>query len=779
MQTVFVIFGVTGDLMQSKILPGIFNLYRKKKLPEKFKIIGFSRRNFTDEDLRDYIQDLMIYKGFNYPEHWKKFLNNFSYVKGNFDNIEGYKTLYEKIDEIKNEWGTDPNKLIYLAVPPEHYRPIINNLLASKLSNINEGRTRIVLEKPFGRDLKHAIELDKLLGKSFKEEQIYRVDHFLGKETVRNILIFRFSNLFLAPSWNNKYIEKIEIKLAEKEQVIGRSDYYDVVGALRDVGQNHLLQLLALFTMGRPDDFTAENIWEKRSAVLSAMKIYRPDEVERYTVRGQYVGYRNERGIAENSNTETYFRIKTFINNSRWFGVPMYLESGKALDESKLEAIVTFKHQDPCLCPSDDQHYSNVLRYQIQPKEQITTSFLVKKPGFGNVLQQKKFQFDYKQAFGEEEFIEAYEKLLLDMITGDQTLFVTTDEILNQWRFVEPISKSWQADKPSLFFYQPHQKVNIEVIADNKQTMQKEVGLIGLGKMGSNLAKQLLGKKWRVVGFNRSIAKTENLKPFGIEVAGSIEELVKNLPKPRVIILMLPAGKTVDEIIFGKAGLLKYLDKGDFILESGNSYYKDTVLREKKCQARGIRFVDVGISGGPKGAGNGACLMIGGKSQDFMQLIPLFVEISIPGGVKFFEGAGAGHFVKMVHNGIEYGMMQAIAEGFTLLKNSKYKLDLHRVAEVYNRGSVIESRLVNWLKEALSLYGNDLQKVSGVVSHSGEGEWTVNTAREMNLKVKVIEEALNFRINSLKNPSFTGRLVSAMRGMFGGHFVYETKESKD
>ena len=265
--TVFVIFGITGDLMQSKILPALFNLYRKKRLPEKFKIIGFSRRDFNDEDLREYIQNLMIYKGFSYPEFWKKFLNNFFYVKGNFDQVEGYKILFEKVNETKKEWNCELNKLIYLAVPPEHYRSIIDNLLASQLSKNNHDWTRIVLEKPFGRDLRHAIELDRLLGTLFKEEQIYRVDHFLGKETVRNILIFRFSNLFLAPSWNNKYIEKIEIKLSEKEQVIGRSDYYDAVGALRDVGQNHLLQLLALFTMSHPMDFSPQSIWEKRSAI--------------------------------------------------------------------------------------------------------------------------------------------------------------------------------------------------------------------------------------------------------------------------------------------------------------------------------------------------------------------------------------------------------------------------------------------------------------------------------------------------------------------------------
>jgi len=258
----------------------------------------------------------------------------------------------------------------------------------------------------------------------------------------------------------------------------------------------------------------------------------------------------------------------------------------------------------------------------------------------------------------------------------------------------------------------------------------------------------------------------ENLVPVY-----SYEEMIKKLPSPRIVWLMLPNGKPIDDALFGKNGITKYLDKGDIVIDGGNSYFKDTVKRAVKLKKLGIKFMDAGVSGGPSGARNGACIMIGGDKKLFKYLEPLFQDMSQVNGYQFFSGAGAGHFVKMVHNGIEYGMMQAIGEGFNVLKRSNYKLDLHRIADVYNEGSVIESRLVGWLHDAFHIYGTDLKKISGKVSHSGEGEWTVKTAKEMKLKTKVIEESLKFRKQSQKNPDFTGQVVSALRGQFGQHPV--------
>jgi len=299
----------------------------------------------------------------------------------------------------------------------------------------------------------------------------------------------------------------------------------------------------------------------------------------------------------------------------------------------------------------------------------------------------------------------------------------------------------------------------------------REIAIIGLGKMGSAIVRRLLQKGWQVHGYDTSAAVVRELSGGGMKGANSPQALVAQLSEPRLIWLMVPAGKAVDEVLFGRSGISKKLSKGDIVIDGGNSFYKDSVRRAKKLKGLGITFVDVGFSGGPRGARDGACLMVGGEERTFRTLEPLLRDLSREEGYRFFPGAGAGHFVKMIHNGIEYGMMQSLAEGFAILKKSKYKLPLSRVAGIYNHGSVIESRLVGWMKLALEEYGENLASISGAVAHSGEGEWTVKTARELKVPVKIIEASLEFRVRSAKKPSYTGKLVSALRGQFGGHTV--------
>lgn len=322
--------------------------------------------------------------------------------------------------------------------------------------------------------------------------------------------------------------------------------------------------------------------------------------------------------------------------------------------------------------------------------------------------------------------------------------------------------------------------------------MRKEVGIIGLGKMGGGMVLHLLEQGWNVHGFARHTDTIRKFARKGMRAATSPTKLVANLPAPRVVILMVPAfappspkatdgrgkastgkpaGSPVDELLFGKEGIAKELTKGDIVIDSGNSFYKDATVRAKKLKRLGITFMDVGFSGGPSGARRGGCLMIGGDRKTFKKLEPLFKSLARPNGYQFFDGIGAGHFVKMVHNGIEYGMMQALGEGFAILKKSKYKLNLTRVTDIYNTGSVIESRLVGWLKSAFVEYGEDLKKVSGSVGHTGEGQWTAKTARELGVPAKIIEESFKFRIQSTKKPSYTGKVVSALRNQFGGHSV--------
>lgn len=307
----------------------------------------------------------------------------------------------------------------------------------------------------------------------------------------------------------------------------------------------------------------------------------------------------------------------------------------------------------------------------------------------------------------------------------------------------------------------------------------REIGIIGLGKMGNGIVRRLMQKGWTVHGHDHHAEHMRELASIGMKAAVSQDALIEALATPRLVWLMVPAkpkpGKStvspVDEVLFGPDGIAAKLNKGDVIIDGGNSFYKDTMRRAKKLEKLGITLIDVGFSGGPKGAREGGCLMIGGEDRTFRQLEPLFHDLAREDGYRFFRGAGAGHFVKMVHNGIEYGMMQAIGEGFAILKKSKYQIDVERAAEIYNRGSVIESRLVAWLKSAYKEHGKDLAAISGSVGHTGEGEWTAKTAKELKVPADIIERSFKFRVNSKRHPSYIGKVISALRGQFGGHAV--------
>jgi 6-phosphogluconate dehydrogenase len=279
--------------------------------------------------------------------------------------------------------------------------------------------------------------------------------------------------------------------------------------------------------------------------------------------------------------------------------------------------------------------------------------------------------------------------------------------------------------------------------------MKNEIVIIGLGKMGANMSLRLTQRGWKVLGLDK----------------GDDFSLIKGLLRPRIIFLSVPA-QAVDAVL---KVIQPFLEEGDIIVDSGNTYFKDSIKHAREMNKKGMRFIDVGISGGPEGAKRGAALMIGGDKKTFEYLLPLFKDLAREDAYQFFEGAGAGHFVKMVHNGIEYGMMQALAEGFTILKKSKFNLDLEKVADIYNHGSVIESRLVSWVQDSLKEYGQDFKNISGKVGHTGEGAWTVKTAKEMGIDAKVLDEAFRFRIKSQKKPSWTGKFLTALRAQFGGH----------
>lgn len=303
--------------------------------------------------------------------------------------------------------------------------------------------------------------------------------------------------------------------------------------------------------------------------------------------------------------------------------------------------------------------------------------------------------------------------------------------------------------------------------------MKKEIAIVGLGKMGSAMARRMMEKGWKVVGLDYNPETAEKLRSEGVLPVKTYTEMATSLTPQRIAWLLVPAGEAIDEALFGPGGIAESFSAGDIVIDGGNSFYKDAGPRAEKLKAKGIHFIDVGTSGGPAGARNGACLMIGGSKEGFENIEPLFKDFAREGGYQFFEGAGAGHFVKMVHNGIEYGMMQALGEGFEILEKSPFNIDLPRVANIYNNGSVIDSRLVGWLESAFKDHGPKLDGVSSIVSHTGEGEWTIKTANEMGIDVPVIRESFNYRVQSANNPRYTGKVVSALREQFGGHDVKE------
>ena len=775
--SILVLFGATGDLMAKKIVPALFHLFIKQKLPSHFKIVGFARREMTDEQFHEHIARLLESHAAA-REHRAAiapFLRFFSYQQGFFDGRAHYEHLQKELQNIDDAWGMCTNKLFYLAVPPEFYKTIFGHLSASGLTapcSPEEGWTRVLVEKPFGKDAKTAEDIDKLLGKLFREEQVYRIDHYLAKEMIQSILSFRFSNNLFEEIWSNEHIESIKISLRESIGVEHRGSFYDGLGALRDVGQNHLLQMLALVTMEHPQNLEGDAIRKERAQLLAHLERFSARDVAARTFRAQYEGYRAIAGVHPDSNAETYFNIKTFLHTPRWEGVPITLESGKRMGAARKEIVVTLKHPMPCLCPKGTvEHYKNKVIFSLEPREGITIQFWSKKPGLEFAMEERDFNFFLRAENQRAQYVEEYEKLLLDAIAGDQMLFLSTAEVSAMWAFIDPITTAWEKGVVPLASYAPDtmqaheeaQKIDSISAVQKQPAIRKEIGIIGLGKMGENIAQRLAARGWRVHGFDQK-------EGSAFRTADSLGALVGTfIVAPRIVFLMVPAGKAVDEVIFGKQRLVSFLGKGDILIDGGNSFYKDSAARSKKLAKYGIAFIDVGVSGGPGGALRGASLMVGGDQKTFKMLEPLFADMAVFNGYQFFEGAGAGHFVKMIHNGIEYGVMQALAEGFAIMKKSRYEFDLSRVADIYNHGSVVESRLVGWLKEAFTLYGEDLKNVSGSVAHTGEGAWMVQTAGELKVKTKVIEEALAFRKRSEKNPSYTGKILSALRARFGGH----------
>ena len=423
-------------------------------------MVGFSRRSFTREEFRSFIREKINIKPGQYKEEdVKHFIDHMYYEQGDFDSSQSYAQLAQRLKNLDDTFHQCSNKLFHLSVPPSLYESIFVHLHNSGLTIPcagDEGWTRVLVEKPFGNDIETARKLDKRLAELFKENQIFRIDHYLAKEALQNILCFRFANSLFEPLWNRKHIDKVHIKLVEKIGVGTRGATYDAMGALKDVGQNHLLQMLAVITMEPPATMDADNIRAERAKIIKKLLPMRPRNVSSNIVRGQYEGYRTEPGVKENTQTETYFRIVAHLNNSRWKGVPFYLESGKELSETKTEINIYFKNGKEEKAYEDRQ---NVLTFRIQPDELIKIGFLVKTPGFTMDVEPKILKFKYSDYESHSILPDAYERVIYDAIIGDQTLFTSTDEVMAAWKYITSIIFTWH--KVPLCIYK---KGAIEVI---------------------------------------------------------------------------------------------------------------------------------------------------------------------------------------------------------------------------------------------------------------------------------------------------------------------------
>jgi glucose-6-phosphate 1-dehydrogenase len=441
-----VIFGASGDLTRRKLLPALFHLFLEGMLPQSFGIVGYARSDLSDEDFREQARGAVTEYGRSLaePDEWRDFAKHLSYVVGDFRDDGAFAGLRDHLAEVDRTMGSEGRRLYYCATPPEAYADVVRRLGEARMSE----EAHIIIEKPYGTDLQSARELDAIVHEVFDESQIFRIDHYLGKETVQNILVLRFANALFEPFWNNKYVDHVQLTVAEDIGIEGRGRFYERTGALRDMVQTHLLQVLTFLAMEPPPSFEPERLRDEKAKVLRAMGPVHPERV----VRGQYLGYRDEKDVPSDSEVETYVALRAEIDNWRWAGVPFFLRAGKRLQRRQAEATVVFRDVPHQIFENAGSGSTepNRLAMQLQPDEGVSISFTVQRPGLGIALEQASLDFDYGQAF-DTPLVEAYELLLLESMRGDHTLFTREDSVERAWEVLQPILD----DPPPPVEYEP------------------------------------------------------------------------------------------------------------------------------------------------------------------------------------------------------------------------------------------------------------------------------------------------------------------------------------